>query len=194
VPDHVDETVALYKYWARFHHAIAQWLFERNNLSSGSGLPPLVTAIGGAGDYRYVLGDAFLVAPLLDPSGKRDVVLPAGSRWFDWWTNDAHEGGTTVAADFSADRAKIPLFVRAGSTVKLEVDDPENVLGLDGATHAVWPNDEPTIVVNVDVPNAVIRVRLDAAPSAVTGGDFTYDNAKKVLVVRATGPSVTITK
>lgn len=207
VPDHVDETVALYKYWARLHHAIAQWLFERAKLG-----PPLLVPIGGKGDHRYVLGDAFLVAPILDATGKRDVALPEGTRWFDWWTNDAHEGGTTVPADFSADRAKIPVYVKAGTILKLELDDPEDVIGFAGANWAIWPSGTPgkttyeneltvdeteatiTIAIGGGVTNPVLRIRLEAAPASVTGGDFTYDVAKKMLAVRSTAASVIITK
>jgi alpha-glucosidase (family GH31 glycosyl hydrolase) len=206
VPDHVDETVALYKYWARLHHAIAQWMFERAKLGQ-----PLVVPVGAKGDHRYVLGDAFLVAPILDATGKRDVAFPDGTRWYDWWTNDAHEGGTTTATDFSADRAKIPVYVKAGSIVKLELADAEDVLGLAGATFAIWPSgtpgkttygDEVTVdesVVSIavtlkDATNQALRIRLEAAPASVTGGDFTYDAAKKVVVVRATGASIVVTK
>lgn len=206
----IDVTVALYKYWARFHHALVPFLFERAKLPA-----PLVRPIGGAGDYSWILGEAFFVAPILDATGQRSVALPAGSRWYDWWTIDVHEGGTTLAADYSADRLKIPLFVRAGAIVPLEIDDAEDVLGLggpaakDALTYAVWPAgktsfgneltvDERATEIVVTVAGAakpvVLRVRLDAAPASVTGGDFTYDNAKKVLVVRATGPSITITK
>lgn len=203
VPDHVEETVALYKYWARLHHAIAQWLFERAKLPA-----PLITPIGGKGDHRYLLGDAFLVAPILDATGKRDVAFPVGSRWFDWWTNDAYEGGTTLPTDFSADRAKIPVSVKAGTILKLELDDPEDVIGFGGATYAIWPSgastyaDEVTVddsaatiaVTLKDATDQVLRIRLEAAPASVTGGDSTYDAAKKALVVRATATSVIITK
>jgi hypothetical protein len=36
-----------------------------------------------AGDYRYMLGEALLVAPILDASGMRDIELPGGARWYD---------------------------------------------------------------------------------------------------------------
>jgi alpha-D-xyloside xylohydrolase len=45
-----------------------------------------------------VVGGAFLVAPVLDASGRRDVALPAGSRWYDWWDpqHAVYEGGQTM--------------------------------------------------------------------------------------------------
>ncbi len=47
----------------------------------------------------------------------RNVYLPAGSRWIDFWTGDALAGGTTAVADAPID--KIPLMIRAGSIVPM---------------------------------------------------------------------------
>ena len=43
--------------------------------------------------------------------------LPSGSTWYDFWTNEQHAGGATVAQDVTLDT--FPLFVRAGSIVPL---------------------------------------------------------------------------
>jgi alpha-D-xyloside xylohydrolase len=47
----------------------------------------------------------------------RRVYLPAGQRWYDFWSGVAFEGGQSVEADAPLDR--IPLFVRAGSIVPM---------------------------------------------------------------------------
>jgi alpha-D-xyloside xylohydrolase len=47
----------------------------------------------------------------------RNVYLPAGTQWFDFWTGEKMEGGKTVAAD--APIEKMPLAVRAGSIVPM---------------------------------------------------------------------------
>jgi alpha-D-xyloside xylohydrolase len=47
----------------------------------------------------------------------RNIYLPAGTRWIDFWTGDALAGGVSVAADAPID--KIPLMVRAGSIVPM---------------------------------------------------------------------------
>jgi alpha-D-xyloside xylohydrolase len=47
----------------------------------------------------------------------RNVYLPAGTRWMDFWTGDVLAGGASVAADAPID--KIPLMVRAGSIVPM---------------------------------------------------------------------------
>ncbi|MGI8414975.1 MAG: DUF5110 domain-containing protein [Nakamurella sp.] len=56
-------------------------------------------------------------APITDHPGTRQVYLPAGSDWYDFWTGRRHHGGSTIAAD--AALGIVPLFVRAGSILPL---------------------------------------------------------------------------
>ena len=67
---------------------------------------------------EYMFGPAFLVAPVTEQGAtSRKVYLPAGSDWYDWWTNRKITGGQWIEAAAPIDR--IPLFVRAGSIVPL---------------------------------------------------------------------------
>ncbi|MDE6395446.1 MAG: DUF5110 domain-containing protein, partial [Duncaniella sp.] len=49
-----------------------------------------------------------------------DVYLPAGTQWYDYWTNEMLDGGRTVSAD--APIAHSPLYVKAGSILPLAED------------------------------------------------------------------------
>lgn len=163
VPDHADETVELYRYWATLHHRLVPFFYslsEEAHAGAPSVLRPMGDPATWAGDYRYTLGDAFLVAPILDASGKRDVALPAGARWIDWWTRAVHEGGTTVAADFSADRAKVPLYVREGAVVPFD-EDGRRVIH-------VFPGPETTFPLHEDDGSiTTVTARADAAKVSV---------------------------
>lgn len=67
---------------------------------------------------EYMFGPAFLVAPVTEQGQtSRQVYLPAGADWYDYWTNQKHRGGQTVTVPTPIDR--IPLFVRAGSIVPM---------------------------------------------------------------------------
>jgi alpha-D-xyloside xylohydrolase len=67
---------------------------------------------------QYMFGPAFLVAPVTEQGQtSRKVYLPAGSDWYDWWTNKRIAGGQWI--DAAAPIQQIPLFVRAGSIVPL---------------------------------------------------------------------------
>jgi alpha-glucosidase (family GH31 glycosyl hydrolase) len=127
VPDNVAETVTLYQYWATLHHELVPFFYSLSVESYAKQVPGIVIPIGDqaswAGDFRYMLGSAFLVAPLLDATGMRSVPLPAGANFYDWWdpTGDPLTGGTTVMQDDSADREKYPLYVQEGAIVPMNV-------------------------------------------------------------------------
>ncbi len=132
VTPNTDETVSTYRYWAKLHHQLVPFNFSAaEEAYAGAPVPmqPVGDEASWSGDYRYVLGDAFLVAPILDDTGIRDVPLPAGSRWIDWWSAAVHDGGTTLAAYDSSDRSRIPLFVKEGAVIPLEVSDDSTSLG-----------------------------------------------------------------
>jgi alpha-D-xyloside xylohydrolase len=70
----------------------------------------------------FNIGDQFMFGPALmaNPVVKagltsRDVYLPAGASWTDFWTGEAQEGGRTISTPSPI--GTMPLFVRAGSIV-----------------------------------------------------------------------------
>jgi alpha-D-xyloside xylohydrolase len=67
---------------------------------------------------EYMFGSAFLVAPITDQGTTfKNAYLPAGSDWYNYWTNERYHGGQIAKVDAPVDT--IPLFVRAGSIVPL---------------------------------------------------------------------------
>ncbi|HEV7137253.1 MAG TPA: TIM-barrel domain-containing protein [Steroidobacteraceae bacterium] len=69
--------------------------------------------VANIGD-EYMFGPDFLVAPVTGQGQTRkQVYLPAGADWYDYWTNTRVPGGQTITVDAPIDR--IPVFVRAGS-------------------------------------------------------------------------------
>jgi alpha-D-xyloside xylohydrolase len=67
---------------------------------------------------EYMFGPAFLVAPVTDQGvTTREVYLPAGTDWFNYWTNERVHGGHTISVSAPIDQ--LPLFVRAGSIIPL---------------------------------------------------------------------------
>jgi alpha-glucosidase len=75
----------------------------------------------------WMLGPSLLVAPVVEGGvSAREVSLPPGARWFDWWTGAEVDSGT-----FPAPLDTIPVFVAEGSLIPLLVDIPDT--GLPGA-------------------------------------------------------------
>jgi alpha-D-xyloside xylohydrolase len=89
--------------------------------------------VAGIGD-EYMFGPAFLVAPVAEQGAtSRHVYLPAGSDWYNYWTNERLKGGQTIEASAPIDT--IPLFVRAGSIVPLGSEilstaEPQSIVSL----------------------------------------------------------------
>ena len=180
VPELPDETVALYRYWANLHSELVPFFYSLAEEAYAGALPPIrpvgATPAEWAGDWRYLLGDAFLVAPVFDDVGHRDVALPGGARWYDWWdaSGTALEGGMMLAAVDTSNRARVPLYVREGALVPLSVRNGQTGLGSaahEGAlTLLAWPGpSESRFALHgaqglVDLTARAGEVRLSSAP------------------------------
>ena len=71
--------------------------------------------VAGIGD-EYMFGPAFLVAPVTSQGQTvKSVYLPAGTAWYNYWTDKLSEGGQTIQVSAPIDT--IPLFVKAGAIV-----------------------------------------------------------------------------
>jgi alpha-glucosidase/alpha-D-xyloside xylohydrolase len=67
---------------------------------------------------QYMFGPAFLVAPVTQQGAtRRQVYLPLGCDWYNFWTNERLHGGQIITAKAPIDT--IPLYVRAGSILPL---------------------------------------------------------------------------
>ncbi|MEM9191954.1 MAG: TIM-barrel domain-containing protein [Myxococcota bacterium] len=191
------ETTEIYRYWAKLHtQMIPFWysLAEESYANNGTIMRPIGTGEAEwTGDFRYFLGDAFLVAPIIAPGNQRDVALPAG-RYYDWWdpTGDAIEGEQVLQAYDVTERIRIPLFVREGAIVPLTVDDDSTGLGTAASaghhTILLWPGAMETTFMLHEEDDAtttlllnensfelsrstlplLLRIRAAAAPAVVT--------------------------
>jgi len=66
--------------------------------------------------YEYLLGEEIFVAPVYEQGQReRNLFLPEGSKWINYWTGELLEGGRQVSVKAPLDR--IPLFVKAGAII-----------------------------------------------------------------------------
>ena len=69
---------------------------------------------------QFLFGPAILVSPVTEPGATtRHLYLP-GSKWYDFWSGAATQGGRFIDAPTTIER--MPLFVRAGSILPLGPD------------------------------------------------------------------------
>ncbi|HJW40282.1 MAG TPA: TIM-barrel domain-containing protein, partial [Rhizomicrobium sp.] len=127
-----------------------------------------------------LLGEALLVAALVEQGAvTRDVYLPKGTHWFDWWTGEALEGGQVVTRPAPYDRP--PLFAREGSVIALNVAEQHFAKRADKRAFAVFPVAQGTFTAeiadgdgeSVAVADRIwrIRVRCDTNVIEVVGAD-----------------------
>lgn len=112
----------LYRIYANMHDAMRPYLVEFGKIATQTALPLMrALAFYDQNDEKclstwdeYMLGDAFLVAPVLNKGrNTRSVYLPEGS-WTDLYTGEVYEGGQTLNF-YKAPLAKIPVFVSNNS-------------------------------------------------------------------------------
>ena len=71
------------------------------------------TQVNGIGN-QFMFGPSLLVNPVTTSGAtSRNVYLPAGTGWFDFWTGASYTGGQTISA--AAPIETMPLYVRAGA-------------------------------------------------------------------------------
>ncbi|MBV8387161.1 MAG: hypothetical protein JO155_10250 [Acidimicrobiia bacterium] len=135
-PDHVDHLRRL----LRLRQSLLPYLETLAREASTTGWPfvrPLwwpddPSASLAHVDDAFLLGDALLVAPLLEPgASERQVDLPPGT-WWRWDDDTAIEGGRSVTVSASLGTMP-PLLVREGSLVPVATDAAGGI-----ALH-VWP-------------------------------------------------------
>ena len=119
--DSTPETLALWTTYARENARTWPYRYALAKQASDVGTPivlPISFVFEGEPWDRvdaWMLGRALLVAPVLEKGAtSRQVDLPAGVDWYDWWTLSPVSSGV-----FDAPVDQIPVFVAAGSTVPL---------------------------------------------------------------------------
>ena len=118
------EMLGWYRTYTRLHLRLFpyEWTYAQRIAVDGRPIQrPLGLAYPELGVHpsdTYLFGDDLLVAPVLQRGMRqRDVVLPPGSSWVDWWTNEMYDGGQTITVAAPLD--KLPLFLRSGGIVPL---------------------------------------------------------------------------
>jgi len=144
---------------------------------------------------EYMFGPALLVAPVTEQGAtSRKVYLPAGSDWYNYWTNERIHGGQTITNAAPIDT--IPLFVRAGSilplgTEVLSAQQPQAIASL-----RVYPgadadftlfSDDGTTYSYEHGGGSVTRLHWEEATHRLTHEGKVWDGSN-VVVVEAVHP------
>jgi alpha-D-xyloside xylohydrolase len=66
-------------------------------------------------DDQYYFGDSFLVAPIMNDDGVRDVYLPEGT-WIDFWSGEIVKGCRWLK-NIQMPLERMPVYVKLGAQV-----------------------------------------------------------------------------
>ena len=113
----------LVRQWWNLRYALIPYLVEQGRQILNTGLPMLQALIFHHEDDpmcwhiddQYYLGDVFLVAPMMNDDGVRDVYLPAGT-WIDFWTGEILEGCRWLK-NIKMSLEHMPVYARFGAQV-----------------------------------------------------------------------------
>ena len=173
-----DEIVPTYRYYAKLHSQLVPYLYGLGVEASLGGEPIIRSPDRDLLQYR--LGDDLLVAPVVSRDEQRRVELPAGSRWYDFWDDDEPiPGGTSL--QYQAPLEQIPLFVRAGAIIPMEVSDDLTGHGDRGSADALTllvypsgssqrllrPEPDRTLAVESRREAGAVSISIGASPEPV---------------------------
>ena len=122
---------------------------------------------------EYMYGPAFLVAPVTEQGAThRPVYLPAGTDWYNYWTNKRLHGGQTIEVDAPIDT--LPLFVKAGSIVPLgsEVESAERDQTI--VSVRVYPGADATFTLFHDDGNTYAYEKTGGSATKLTWHDASH--------------------
>jgi alpha-D-xyloside xylohydrolase len=123
------EAEAIMARFDRLRYQLIPYIYSQAKFTHDTGAPfmrplwmdfPLDPKVADIGT-EYMFGPAFLVAPVTEQGQtEKDVYLPAGSDWYNFWTKEKLAGGRWVKVAAPIDQ--IPVFVKAGSIVPIGAD------------------------------------------------------------------------
>lgn len=118
-----------------FRYQLIPYLYSLMERAHETGLPimePLCSAFqNDAKCYDegvdFMFGDALLVANVVEKGAKtRQVYLPEGEVFYDFYTRECYEGGQTI--EIPVDLGSIPLFVRSGAVLPMALNQMNNLM------------------------------------------------------------------
>ncbi len=170
-------------YYINLRYTLMPYIYSLAHLVTRKGytiMRPLVMdfandpTVRDIGD-QYMFGPAFLVAPVYEYGARtREVYLPAGTGWFDFYTGQFYEGGQTLTV--AAPYGRMPLFVRSGSIIPAQLP-AQHTCGKPTYNYVVFlygTNEGDTFTIYEDDGETVSNRHMEIPLSIDHWGDLSY--------------------
>lgn len=123
-PWEYPKVASVVREWLKFRYALLPYIVFEAKKSIEGGLPLLRSLVIEWTDDpavwsicdEYMFGHAFLVCPILNHYGVRDIYLPEG-KWIDFWSGHVFEGSLRLKKQKFV-LSKVPLYIRYGSEIE----------------------------------------------------------------------------
>lgn len=122
-------------------------------------------------DDQWLLGDALLVAPVLEPGERRRVYLPSGV-WTDWWSGEQLAGSRWIDVRADLETLREGHVVTLGPALRWVDERPTDEIELrvapftrDGETRATVSVGTERIEVRYVSRGGVQRIDVGASPA-----------------------------
>ena len=136
-PWHYPAIAPIVKRWWKLRYRLIPYIIEQSEQACRTGFPMLRALVFHHPDDRqcwhiddeYYFGSEFLVAPVMNSEGKRNIYLPAGL-WVNFFTGERLQGGRWYY-NVEVPLDQMPVFVRPGSLIKLYPNDVDSTDDMD---------------------------------------------------------------
>lgn len=141
-----EDVVPIFRKYANLRMNLLPYIFSQAKESSKTGLPlmralPLEFGEDSECDkypYQYLFGESLLIAPVIRENiQSQTVYLPEGD-WYDFWTGHLTTGPLKI--NYSTPKDTIPVFVRAGTVLPLNLNENYKVGHDVGNTTDMYKN------------------------------------------------------
>lgn len=124
-PWHYPEIAPIIKRWWKLRYRLIPYIIQQSEMACQSGLPIVQALIFHHPNDRqcwhiddeYYFGNEFLVCPVMNDKGIRDIYLPDGE-WINFFTGERMEGGKWYYA-VKTPLDLMPVFVHPNATIPI---------------------------------------------------------------------------
>ncbi len=136
-PWHYPAIAPIIKKWWRLRYKLLPYIYEQSQRACRNGMPMLQALLLRHPNDRqcwhiddeYYFGEDFLVCPVMNSDGCRDLYLPEGE-WVDFFTGRRYHGGHWLT-DIYYPLELMPVFVRPGTRIPIYPDDVDSTDEMD---------------------------------------------------------------
>jgi len=123
--------------WLNLRYALIPYLLREGKAAIESGLPLLAALVLHHGDDpvcrgiddQFYCGRDFLIAPVMNSEGVRDVYLPRGE-WVDLWTGEVRRGPGWLRR-LHVPLSLMPVFVKKGASIPVYPQQVQSTAEMD---------------------------------------------------------------